>query len=71
MSKLIVNLFLGAMIGTARTGPDKRASVTRKIGEKSLSCLLDVEPLSKLSPDNVRPRLFKSVAGLYLRTSCS
>lgn len=30
--------------------------------EKSLSCLLDVEPLSELSPDNGRPRVFKSVA---------
>lgn len=30
--------------------------------EKRLSCLLDVEPLSELSPDNGRPRVFKSVA---------
>lgn len=30
--------------------------------EKSLSCLLDVEPLSELSPDNGRPTVFKSVA---------
>lgn len=34
----------------------------KKDREKRLSCLLDVEPLSELSPDNGRPRVFKSVA---------
>ena len=62
MSRPVVNLFLGAMIGTGRTEPDKCASVTRKIGRKVFRvCWMSGHYRSYLA-DNGRPKVFKSVA---------
>lgn len=62
MPRAAVNLFLGAAIGAARTGRDKCIKRDKEDRKKSLSCPLDVGPLSELSLDNGRPRVFKSVA---------
>ena len=62
MSRPVVNLFLGAMIGTGSTEPDKCASVTRKIGRKVFRvCWMSGHYRCYLA-DNGRPKVFKSVA---------